>query len=157
MRREGTAWALDLLREAGLSESLIAALPRLAPANEIAPALAEISEIPFMSGRLVCLGSGDLGCTTIGALGSAGVGESYCYLGTSGWVATVRRGAAEPCGAFRVLSPLEDIAIVAAPMTTAGGNLSWLRATFFPELEPSRGYEALDDEACKVAPGTFSM
>ena len=96
----------------------------------------------------MCHGSGDLGATTVGALGSGpfggdggggGDGGTYCYLGTSGWVATTcaaagRRGAAPR--AFRLRHPSPAASTLAAPMTTAGGNLRWLAALLFGEATP---------------------
>ena len=110
----------------------------------------------------MCHGSGDLGATTVGALGSGpfsgdgggggggggddcggggggGDGGTYCYLGTSGWVATTcaaegRRRAAPR--AFRLRHPSPAASTLAAPMTTAGGNLRWLAALLFGEATP---------------------
>ena len=96
----------------------------------------------------MCHGSGDLGATTVGALGSGpfsgdggggGDGGTYCYLGTSGWVATTcaaagRRRAAPR--AFRLRHPSPATSTLAAPMTTAGGNLRWLAALLFGEATP---------------------
>ena len=107
--------------------------------------------VPRLAGVPVCHGSGDLGATTVGALGSGpfsgdgggdggggggggGDGATYCYLGTSGWVATTcaaegRRRAAPR--AFRLRHPSPAASTLAAPMTTAGGNLRWLAALLY--------------------------
>ena len=85
--------------------------PRLVAATECAPVTATAAAAlgnAALEGILVCHGSGDLGATTVGALGagcSAPAGGTYCYLGTSGWVATMRpQGDLTACRAFKVLA-----------------------------------------------------
>jgi hypothetical protein len=90
-------------------------------------------------------GVGDLASTTIGALGiccktdheNEPQNASYLYLGTSGWVARCVLGnslrasgrvlaagdAERKAGTFTLLHPDPALRIVAASMTTAGGNV----------------------------------
>ena len=104
----------------------------------------------------MCHGSGDLGATTVGALGvgcSAPAGGTYCYLGTSGWVATVRpQSDLTACRAFKVLAAHPSDTIVAAPTTTAGGNVAWLRKLLYPHLSSADAHAEIDAQArCMVA------
>ena len=123
--------------------------------------------VPRLAGVPVCHGSGDLGATTVGALGSGSFGggsgsggggvATYCYLGTSGWVATTC-AAEERCRAapraFRLRHPSPTASILAAPMTTAGGNLHWLAALLFGEATPvAQALAAIDTEAAAAPPG----
>ena len=146
-------WAAPLLADAGVPAALVAKLP---PVRRGARLLAPLSAAAaaalggaLAEGTPVCLGAGDLGTTTVGALGSGGgraVGapSTYCYLGTSGWVATV--GDANPeaddddddIDCFEVVHPLPGRRILAAPMTTAGGNVRWLCGLLWPELRRRR-------------------
>ena len=123
--------------------------------------------LPRLAGVPVCHGSGDLGATTVGALGSGSFGggggsggggvATYCYLGTSGWVATTC-AAEDRCRAapraFRLRHPSPTASILAAPMTTAGGNLHWLAALLFGEATPvAQALAAIDTEAAAAPPG----
>ena len=105
---------------------------------------------------LVCHGAGDLGTTTIGALSALSGAEkagTYAYLGTSGWVACARIGESiEAPRAFGVRHPREGMSIAAAPMTTAGGNFTWLSKLFFPELDEPAALERINEEAALAKP-----
>jgi len=173
----GGGWAEALMLDAGLSERLLGLLPALceqpgAPGG-VAPLSAAAARelgVPQLAGVPVCHGSGDLGATTVGALGSGtfinggggsggGGGATYCYLGTSGWVATACMNAAggrcrAAPRAFRLRHPSPAASILAAPMTTAGGNLHWLAALLFGEATPAaQALAALDAEAAAAPPG----
>ncbi|KAL1503278.1 hypothetical protein AB1Y20_011331 [Prymnesium parvum] len=153
----GEAWAVDFLREAGLCEQLLAKLPRLAPFAEAAPLRDDAAAaLSLAAGTAVCLGSGDLGAATVGALG--GARGAYCYLGTSGWVAAVLpRALRGECKAFTVLSPREGADISAAPMTCAGGNIAWARALLFAEWSDAEAYAQMDAAARSEPPGSGGL
>ncbi len=162
--RSEASWASQLLADAGLPAALVAKLPQVSRGRALNAALTEAAAAALGDGRApsaalpagtpVCLGSGDLGSTTIGALGSS-EGGTYCYLGTSGWVATVRRvrDGAPPTDAFSVSHPLADLRILAAPMTTAGGNVAWLRRLLYPGMPEVDALAAIEKEARDAPPG----
>ena len=161
-------WAAPLLADAGVPAALVAKLP---PVRRGARLLAPLSAAAaaalggaLAEGTPVCLGAGDLGTTTVGALGSGGgraVGapSTYCYLGTSGWVATV--GDANPeaddddddIDCFEVVHPLPGRRILAAPMTTAGGNVRWLCGLLWPELPDADALARVEAEAAAAPAG----
>lgn len=201
-------WAHELLTDAALPAGLVAKLPPICRgAGLLAELTAEASAALgglLAVGTAVCLGAGDLGATTLGALGgtvasvtgAAGRAEqsetgsgtavgtaetgTYCYLGTSGWVATVRPSFMDcTCGAFSLTHPLPSRRILAAPMTTAGGNVQWLcgpsaRATLssgttgphlpdlpsspegllFAGMEEGEALAAFESEACLAPEGS---
>ena len=164
-------WGTALLRDAGLPQSLIDKLPPIGRGADLLASLstaaaASLSSTAVAAGTTrVCLGSGDLGSTTVGALGTALLSSSaapsppprastYCYLGTSGWVATVRSESdAANCDAFSVCHPTAaSMRILAAPMTTAGGNVRWLCRLLFPGLPDDEALAAFEAEAADAPP-----
>jgi xylulokinase len=169
-------WARALLRDAGLPQALVDKLPAvgsgpdlLAPLSTSAAASLSSTEAVSVGTTRICLGSGDLGSTTVGALGAALLSSSmpspssppslphadtYCYLGTSGWVATVRSETdAANCDAFSVRHPTAaSMRILAAPMTTAGGNVRWLCRLLYPGLPDNEALAAFEAEAAAATP-----
>ena len=182
----GGGWAEALLHDAGLPRWLPRLLPTLAACASapLCDAAAIAFGCPALAGVPVCAGSGDLGAATVGALGlglgtagdagrvaggddddddgptGTGDARTYCYLGTSGWVATTRRAsllrdaaartAAAP-RAFWLRHPSPARCIAAAPMTTAGGNLGWLASTLLGRSSSGGvggdAFALIDDEA----------
>ena len=127
-------------------------LPRLvngaapAPIGEVSRSTTDALNLPAsLVGVPVFHGVGDLASTTVGAVGiGASSGASYVYLGTSGWIArcvpwsdilsvdgTEDRYVGD--GVFRLLHPDPSLAIVAASMVTAGGNVEFARKTLLPK------------------------
>ena len=157
-----TSWHAALMVEAGLSEDVAKRLPRLAPSaygRQLSREAAESLGLSIPDSGLdilVCHGAGDLGTTTIGALSALSGAEkagTYAYLGTSGWVACARIGESiEAPRAFGVRHPREGMSIAAAPMTTAGGNFTWLSKLFFPELDEPAALERINEEAALAKP-----
>jgi len=102
----------------------------------------------------VCHGAGDLGTTTAGALGANSVG-TYCYLGTSGWVATQRPAGTlydGPAVCVRGASPGHSL-LLAAPTTTAGGNLHWLASVLWPGVDKQTAFAAFELEVSAAPAG----
>lgn len=150
-------WAADLLVEAGLPAWLAKKLPALSMSGPamawLQPAAAARLGWPANSRVRVCHGAGDLGATTVGALG--GTSGTYCYLGTSGWVATQQGDETHDGRAFRVRAATRQrSAVLAAPTTTAGGNLRWLAGILWPGLPEGVAYAALEAEASAAPPGS---
>ena len=136
----GGDWHDSLLEQAGLL-SVRAKLPALAaPADAVLPlSTAAAAALGIADGARVrvCHGAGDLGTTTVGALAALGgaCSGTYCYLGTSGWVACAGAGAIDAPRAFGVRHPYAGHSIAAAPMTTAGAHLGWAGRLLFPEAK----------------------
>lgn len=130
MRLKTSQWDEDLLQEAGVSLHL---LPRLTEAHacvgHILPEAAEATGLPV--GLPVICGAGDAGCATLGA-GAVSPERAYCYLGTTGWVATVAtEPASEPReGGFCLRHPDPRYYISVGPLLNAGSAYQWARDTF---------------------------
>jgi len=167
------AWATEPLASAGVPAALVGMLP---PIRHGAAALAPLGEtaaaalgqkvlgggsVDFLEWRTSCVrvhhGAGDLGTTTVGAMLACASASTYVYLGTSGWVAMVRRaaGGAAPHAprAFSVRNPTDDGVIYAVPMTTAGGNVRWLCGLLFAGLGEHAALAAFNAEADRAPAG----
>lgn len=120
-------WALPLLSRLALEQ---AKLPQLLPAaavmGTVTSRAAAATGLP--TGLPVYTGAGDLAATTVG-VGAGEPGRTYCYVGTSGWVATsLDKATPNPGGGvFTLRHPDPTRFIQVAPMLTAGGNLDWVR------------------------------
>lgn len=146
MRLKIARWDEDLLQEAGISPHI---LPRLSEAHacvgHVTPEAAEETGLP--SGLPVICGAGDAGCATLGAA-AVSPERAYCYVGTTGWVATV---ATEPSsepreGAFCLRHPDPRYYISVGPLLNAGSAYQWARDTL--ALPEGSGEAALSsDEA----------
>ena len=152
------AYATTLLKDAGIPEALVGKLPRVAcGADAFAPlssAAAAALGLP-PEGVRVHHGAGDLGTATVGARLACSASSTYVYLGTSGWVATVRPGGEpiEAPRAFCVRQPTGVGHIYAVPMTTAGGNIRWLCGLLFAGQHDAEALEAFNAEAAAAPPG----
>lgn len=114
-----------------------------------AAALTGLSE-----GTPVIIGAGDGVASNVGA-GSITPGKTFCCLGTSAWITTT---AQDPLidPQMRTVTWAHMIPGLYAPngtMQYAGGSLSWLKATLFPELS----YDDINIEAAKSAPGSGGL
>ncbi|RVW06154.1 xylulokinase [Rhodococcus spongiicola] len=151
---DGNAWATDLLERLGLDTQR---LPKLTPASECIGTLTAAAARTLMlpPDLPVFAGAGDLAATTVGV----GAGEPhrfYCYLGTSGWIASTPPDAAESSkasaesGVFTLRHPDLQRVIRVAPMLTAGGNLDWVGA----EVAHSEDYAGLNATAAMAPAGS---
>lgn len=114
-----------------------------------AAALTGLSE-----GTPVIIGAGDGVASNVGA-GSITPGKTFCCLGTSAWITTT---ANEPLidPEMRTVTWAHMIPGLYAPngtMQYAGGSLSWLRHTLFPDIS----YDDINIEAAKSAPGAGGL
>ena len=142
------SWDADLLAVAGVDEI---ALPRIQPADavvgHVTPAAAGQTGLPV--GIPVFNGSGDAGAATWGASAET-PGMAYCYLGTTGWVATTldHAQAAPPRDTYSLADAMRpDRVIIISPFLTAGSALDWLART------TGRPIEQLLDDTALASPG----
>lgn len=123
----GNGWATDLLTRLELQATKLP--PLLAADAQIGVVTHEAAAVTGLpTGLPVYTGAGDLAATTVG-VGAGEAGRIYCYLGTSGWIAT-SLAQAQPNtqgGVFTLRHPDPTRFIQVAPMLTAGGNLDWVR------------------------------
>lgn len=108
----------------------------------------------FKEGTPVLSGSGDAGATTIGA-GAVRENDSYLYLGTTGWAATVRKEIEEQGDFTFTLSHVRpDFYISIAPLLNVGNVYLWAKKTFTSEMDE---LEQLIAESPPGANGLFFL
>lgn len=82
------------------------------------------------AGIPVYLAPGDAGAATLGA-GAGESGQTYAYVGTSGWVAYTSEQRGDPSqGVFTLAHPHRERTICIAPLLTAGGNFDFAKSLF---------------------------
>lgn len=143
----GNHWAIPLLSRLELETTKLPTLLAAdAPMGTVTSAAAAATGLP--AGIPVYTGAGDLAATTVG-VGAGEPGRTYCYLGTSGWIATtLDKAIPNPSGGiFTLRHPDPARFIQVAPMLTAGGNLDWVRT----QLVSTEDYAHLN-ELASVAP-----
>lgn len=122
-------------------------LPRLGqPYKEIGRVKPEVLSIFGVSkdnSRLSVLnGVGDLGAVTLGA-GVFALGDSYFYLGTTGWTAVLAGAVASRRELFSLAGFREGEWVVVAPLLNLGNVYDWALKTFLKETDYQQGETAL--------------
>lgn len=149
----GNTWATALLAQLALPT---AKLPTLLPADAsigvVTARAANATGLPV--GLPVYTGAGDLAATTVG-VGAGEPGRLYCYLGTSGWIATsLLHATPNPQGGiFTLRHPDPARFIQVAPMLTAGGNLDWVRT----QVAGVDDYAQINDLAAMAPVGSHGV
>lgn len=88
----------------------------------------------------VLCGSGDAAASAIGA-GAVTPGDSYCYIGTTGWIAGIQEAVkpdAAAHGHFHLAHLPADVIISVAPLLNAGNVYQWGADTFASEASDDR-------------------
>ncbi|RHW42750.1 hypothetical protein D1B31_03975 [Neobacillus notoginsengisoli] len=134
-------WLLDCLDEFGVSTDL---LPTIKFPDEVAGFVgaAAALESGFLEGTPVLCGSGDAGATTLGAAAVRN-GDSYIYLGTTGWVAAASSKLDfDAAGIFNLAHMDHELYIRIAPLLNVGNIHRWAIETFIGNAdEPYRDFE----------------
>lgn len=149
----GNQWAYPLLSRLEFdSAKLPRLLPTNAPIGTVTSQAAAATGLP--TGLPVYTGAGDLAATTVG-VGAGEPGRTYCYLGTSGWIATsLDRATPNPAGGvFTLRHPDSTRFIQVAPMLTAGGNLDWVRT----QVSTAEDYAHLNHVAATAPVGSHGV
>jgi xylulokinase len=136
-------WDEATIRALGLNPALLPVLQQAGThVGVLSESAARATSLPV--GIPVFQGIGDLGATTVG-VGAGVPGRLYCYLGTSGWLAStlVEAKPRPEQGVLTLRHPDPAQMIQVAPMLTAGGNLEWLRSTFQAVLVSASGQDAV--------------
>lgn len=120
-------WSERLIDAAGIDAGKF---PEIQPSTHIAGGITEAAalETGLLSGTPVVLGGGDGLCANVGA-GSVRVGKTYCYLGSSSWIAA---STDQPLldERQRIVTWPHIVPGLYAPngaMQTAGGAYHWFR------------------------------
>ena len=131
-------------------------LPDVHPSTFIAGTVTdEASEKTGLAkGTPVIIGAGDGVASNVGA-GSITPGKTFCCLGTSAWITTTaEEHLIDP--QMRTVTWAHMIPGLYAPngtMQYAGGSLSWLKHTLFPDIS----YDDINTEAAKSSPGSGGL
>ena len=148
-------WAKGLLHELDIRDDWLPSLVRADNCDgTLGPQAASFLGIP--EGVPVLHGSGDVGSATVGA-GAGEPGSTYCYLGTSGWVAesTGNDSLADPeTGIYNLCHPDPSRLIHVGPMLLAGGNLEWALKTIGSFSEQADRYDLFEKAAADVEAGS---
>lgn len=145
-------WALPLLAELGLPGRLV---PPLAdPARKVgAVTPVAAAATGLAAGTPVFAGVGDAGAATVGA-GAIAPGRAYCYLGTTGWVATptvsVTAGAE---GLFHLCHMDPRYLFAVAPVLNAGSPYQWAR----DQLAAAPDYGAMEPLVAAAPAGSGGL
>jgi len=146
-------WSVELLSHTDIDRNK---LPDVHPSTFIAGTVTdEASEKTGLAkGTPVIIGAGDGVASNVGA-GSITPGKTFCCLGTSAWITTT---AEEPLidPQMRTVTWAHMIPGLYAPngtMQYAGGSLSWLKHTLFPDIS----YDDINTEAAKSSPGSGGL
>lgn len=145
-------YAVDILSELGLDA---AKLPDLHAGTDVVGQLtreaADAMGLP--AGIPVVAGGGDGACATAGA-GAVGLGDTYCCIGTTAWIAST---VAEPVideeqRVFDILSLDGETCGVFGTIQCAGRSLDWVM-----ELIREESFDRFDELLGRVAPGSEGL
>lgn len=144
MNIETRNWERDILNSIGIDTFK---LPALIGVDKTAGHITSEAayKTGFRTGTPVLCGSGDAGASTMGA-GAVEVGDSYFYIGTTGWAAVIQEdiNANIPAGELFQLAHLPDrTTILIAPLLNAGNVHRWAVDTFV-DVQENDKYAAFE-------------
>ncbi|WP_174614678.1 xylulokinase [Virgibacillus ihumii] len=147
-------WETDVFSLTGID---VGKLPNLLDAANIAGYVHEQAalETGFSSDTPVLCGCGDAVASAIGA-GAVTSGESYCYIGTTGWIAGIQDGLKPESAAdghFKLAHLLHEAIISVAPLLNAGNVYQW-GANTFAEGEEDDKFNAFEALISQAEPGS---
>ncbi|SEP79073.1 xylulokinase [Virgibacillus subterraneus] len=138
-------WEKRIIESIGIEETK---LPKLLNAENIAGYLSKdaASETGFCENTPVLCGCGDAGASSVGA-SAVDQGDSYFYIGTTGWAAIIREGVKEDSeinGLFHLAHLPNDSTISIAPLLNVGNVHRWAVRTFTGSENTDR-YDAFEN------------
>lgn len=154
MDLEQRQWDRNILRSIGIDHDK---LPKLIGAGDVVGRITnEASHVTgFCKDMPVLCGSGDAGASTMGA-GAVEQGDSYFYIGTTGWAAVVQEkiNAYAPIEELFQLAHLPDQTTIAiAPLLNVGNVHQWAVDTF-ADVNESDTYAAFEQLVRKSPVGS---
>lgn len=156
-------WEFPFIREIGLREEMLP--PIMASAARVgcvARAAARATGLP--EGCPVFCGAGNAGAASVGA-GTVSPERAHCYLGTTGWVATIDTSVPKspPEGLNVLCDPDPSHYILVAPLLNAGRAYEWAVATL-ARLEQKQAeevgrsvYDIVESRIESVPPGSNGL
>ncbi|MCP4165433.1 MAG: xylulokinase [Chloroflexi bacterium] len=150
-------WAGELIEQLGLDTRKLA---DIYPAATVIGGVSDEAarETGLRTGTAVVIGGGDGACATVGA-GSIAAGDTYNYIGSSSWIAlSASRPILDPKRrTFNIAHLDPDLYIPLGTMQAAGGAFDWFERLLRPEDHEHPQYEALDEAAAAVPPGSHGL
>nr|WP_239584524.1 FGGY family carbohydrate kinase [Aquibacillus albus] len=148
-------WVWDLLEKIGID---LDKLPNLCQPEEIVGYVSAhaSAETGFSESTPVLCGSGDAGASTIGA-GAVKEGDSYFYIGTTGWVAVVKEQEdleSSMNGVFHLAHLPQKSTITIAPLLNVGNVHHWAVETFIGSAESDASFVAYEELINDASPGS---
>ena len=144
-------WARDMLKELGLNPEV---MPRILPSHDVSGRLsADAARFTgLLEGTPVSVGGGDGACAARGA-GLKGLGEAYCCIGSSAWVAQFTRAPLLDSQArvFNYFDLDGEHNYVCGTLQCGAAAYDWARALM--GLDGPGGIEAMEGMAQEIGPG----
>ncbi|RFU64635.1 hypothetical protein D0469_17915 [Peribacillus saganii] len=148
-------WSNSILESIGIEPKM---MPNI---NEPAEMVGIINreaaaETGFLENTPVLCGCGDAGASTMGA-GAIREGDSYLYLGTTGWVAIpLRDDSPKQNGIFTLAHLPQKINISIAPLLNVGNVYRWAARTFIDQ-DKKNLYQAFEESVQNSTPGSNGL
>lgn len=150
-------WNTYLLEELNLDRSF---LPHLQKASSMAGSLSDraAAELNLPAGIPVINGAGDLGASTLGA-GALKEGDIYCYLGTTGWLATPAGSVSANKNIFSLSNVDGNGYILAGAILNAGKTYDWYLLKILAAGEkmaqiPAEEYRRVEERISSIPAGS---
>ena len=144
-------WAEELLRELGIDPAI---MPRILPSHDVSGRLsAQAARFTGLkAGTPVSVGGGDGACAARGA-GLRGLGEAYCTIGSSAWVAQFTAAPVMDAQArvFNYFDLDGSHYYVCGTLQCGAAAYDWARALM--GLDGPGGIEAMEGMARQIGPG----
>ncbi|MFD1068071.1 xylulokinase [Oceanobacillus locisalsi] len=152
------AWMPEIMEAFGLDANK---LPNLYDSGEIVGYVTQsaMEETGFLQHTPVLCGSGDAGATAMGAA-AVQQGDTYFYLGTTGWTAMVQENMNHHIqGMFHLAHIVPHLTISIAPLLNAGNVHEWAVDTFASEgtEDKNSAFEALVKGASVGSNGLYFL
>ncbi|WP_080876023.1 xylulokinase [Oceanobacillus timonensis] len=152
------AWIPEMMETFGFDPNK---LPKLRGSEEIVGyvSASAMEETGFLQNTPVLCGSGDAGATAMGAA-AVHQGDTYFYLGTTGWTAMVQENVNSNIqGMFHLAHIVPHLTISIAPLLNAGNVHKWAVDTFASEDtdDKNSAFEELVKNASVGSNGIFFL
>ncbi len=119
--------------------------------GEVTPEAA--AELGVPAGVPVFGGTTDMASVATGA-GCAVPGRGHLYMGTSGWIGA----AAKTPSAYPFFLPYyPGVSLAISAIRSAGQTYAWALDTYYGDVEPEKRYQAAEEEAALVPPGSHGL
>ena len=158
---EKKKWLEEIAEVAGID--LIKLPPAYSSSTVVGGLRSEIAnQLGLLPGTPIVIGGGDGACATVGA-GAVQEAETYCYLGSSAWIAFVKHVPIfdKSARTFVFCHPDPELYVNVGTMQAAGISYEWLGEVLCPRSGNEDGggnvYDTMNHEAQRVTPGARGL